>query len=82
MSKEFNFLPLFAWFVSGVVIGIVMIVIGGCSDNYTDEAELTTYKIYGGYTYEVFVIDSCEYLKGYESLAHKGNCRFCKERNK
>ena len=31
--------------------------------------------------YEIIVIDSCEYVKGYYILAHKGNCRFCKERN-
>ena len=31
--------------------------------------------------YVIIVIDSCEYVKGYYRLAHKGNCRFCKERN-
>ena len=25
-------------------------------------------------------IDSCQYITGYMVLAHKGNCRFCKER--
>ena len=25
-------------------------------------------------------IDSCQYIIGYMVLAHKGNCRFCKER--
>lgn len=25
-------------------------------------------------------IDSCQYIVGYYMLAHKGNCRFCKER--
>lgn len=25
-------------------------------------------------------IDGCEYIQGYESLAHKGNCRQCEER--
>lgn len=29
---------------------------------------------------ETVVIDSCEYISGYYRLAHKGNCRFCKER--
>lgn len=33
-----------------------------------------------GYTYEVTVIDSCEYFHSTYILAHKGNCRFCKER--
>lgn len=50
----------------------------GCKDeegrNYaTDER---------GYTYEVSVIDSCEYFRSTYILAHKGNCRFCTERNK
>lgn len=25
-------------------------------------------------------IDGCEYVSGYQSLAHKGNCRRCEER--
>ena len=33
--------------------------------------------------YETIVIDSCEYTRMYPSmLAHKGNCRFCEEREK
>ena len=40
--------------------------------------------------FNVVVIDSCEYLKGNETFgyqgygyfAHKGNCRYCAERNK
>ena len=31
---------------------------------------------------QTVVIDSCEYIEGYHRLAHKGNCRFCKERRK
>jgi len=31
-----------------------------------------------GYTY--IELDSCEYISGLNQLAHKGNCRFCKER--
>ena len=31
-----------------------------------------------GYTY--VELDSCEYIAGGNQLAHKGNCRFCKER--
>ena len=31
-----------------------------------------------GYTY--LELDSCEYISGLNQLAHKGNCRFCKER--
>ena len=37
---------------------------------------------------QIVVIDSCEYFKqavygvGYYVYSHKGNCRFCAERNK
>ena len=30
---------------------------------------------------ETVVIDNCEYIDAYNRLAHKGNCRFCKERD-
>ena len=30
--------------------------------------------------YSDIEIDSCQYIVGYNVLAHKGNCRFCKER--
>ena len=31
--------------------------------------------------YHTIVIDSCEYIEGYNRLAHKGNCKFCNERH-
>ena len=42
------------------------------------------YKAIGtdGKSYDVIVIDSCEYAARFYKLAHKSNCRFCKERNK
>ena len=41
------------------------------------------YKAIGtdGKSYDVIVIDSCEYVARFYKLAHKGNCRFCKGRN-
>ena len=33
------------------------------------------------YSFDIVIIDSCEYLLNRNMLAHKGNCRFCKERN-
>jgi hypothetical protein len=35
-----------------------------------------------GIPYDVYVIDSCEYIDGGHAygIGHKGNCRFCKER--
>ena len=31
---------------------------------------------------KVVIIDSCEYIVWWHGLAHKGNCRFCKERKR
>lgn len=38
---------------------------------------------YGGNTvFQTILIDSCEYIRGYNRLAHKGNCKYCAERRK
>jgi hypothetical protein len=41
---------------------------------------------YGGNSgttvFQTILIDSCEYIIGYERLAHKGNCKYCAERRK
>lgn len=62
-----------------IALALLIIIMVGCKDeegrNYaTDERD---------YTYEVTVIDSCEYIctSSYK-LAHKGNCKYCLERNK
>ena len=31
---------------------------------------------------KTFAIDSCEYISAYNRLAHKGNCKYCRERRK
>ena len=62
-----------------LLLALLATMMVGCKDeegrNYaTDER---------GYAYKVSVIDSCEYIcTPYYKLAHKGNCRFCTERNK
>lgn len=33
-------------------------------------------------TFNVIRIDSCEYIQYWKGLAHKGNCRYCAERNR
>lgn len=44
------------------------------------EEEHQSKKIVDGY--KIIVIDSCEYIRGYYQLVHKGNCRYCAERNR
>lgn len=56
----------------------------GCE--YKTDAEIEEAKRLNGF--DIVVIDSCEYLQksraagynGFGYFAHKGNCRFCKER--
>ena len=52
----------------------LMMVGFDCNSDY----EVNTKK--DGFLYGVIVIDSCEYIRGTYRLAHKRNCRFCKER--
>jgi len=33
-------------------------------------------------TFEIVEFDGCEYVFGYRRLAHKGNCKYCIEREK
>lgn len=53
------------------------------SCEYRTEAEIEEAKRLCGFN--IVIVDSCEYLikeatSGYSYFAHKGNCRFCKER--
>ena len=64
-----------------LILIIIAIVLGvkEC-ENYTSD-----YPTSEGIGFNTIVIDSCEYLIGRETyagfMAHKGNCKFCKERN-
>lgn len=65
-----------------LILTTLMIV--GCEGRTEEEIEEA--KRLSGFN--IIVIDSCEYLKmantcgnqGFGYFAHKGNCRFCKER--
>ena len=48
----------------------------GCDYNSNRNIDTKT----EGVIYGTIIIDSCEYIRGPHKLAHKGNCRFCKER--
>lgn len=72
--------------ISIVAVCTFAMCVYSCINNTaSDEKEVvTTSEVYRDY--EVIIIDSCEYLRGHRTLAyrlaHKGNCRFCKERRK
>lgn len=50
----------------------------GCSSSAEKDAELCKNR------YHIIVLDSCEYYSNNYTfdLTHKGNCKFCAERNK
>lgn len=62
-----------------LILAFTLLVIVGCDEKQPDG----TYKPSG---YRTYIIDSCEYIgyaggSQYDYLAHKGNCRFCEERD-
>ena len=72
-----------------LILSLLFSILCSCA-NETDNSKTKykstdkNYKAIGtdGRPYDVIVIDSCEYVTSFYKLAHKGNCRFCKERNK
>ena len=62
----------------GMMIGCKPIVTGGDCDNCIAKIVRVNHRnVY------VINIDSCEYLYiGAGNLTHKGNCKFCMERNR
>ena len=57
-----------------ILLALTAIMMAGCSETLETKGGVTFF----GYTN--IEIDSCEYVRGGNQLAHKGNCRFCKER--
>ena len=55
------------------LIGVTTIINLSCTENI---------KMQEGCIYSTVTIDSCEYIKMYSSLAHKGNCKYCQKRNR
>lgn len=57
-----------------ILLALTALMMVGCENAPYD----TSKCIY----FNTIVIDSCEYIEGYQRLAHKGNCKYCKERRK
>ena len=55
---------------------LAALIIMGCDYQNPDGSYDTSKSL----SMETVVIDNCEYIDAYNRLAHKGNCRFCKER--
>ena len=65
-----------------LLLALLAMIMVGCKENTNNDRNYATDE--REYTYKVLVIDSCEYIRisGFYGLSHKGNCRFCAERNK
>lgn len=62
-----------------LLLALLSMITVGCEEKKEDREYATDQT---GYTYGVSVIDSCEYFVTYYYMVHKGNCKFCAERNK
>ena len=59
-----------------ILLALTALMMLGC--DYNSNRNIDT-KV-DGVIYGTIIIDSCEYIRGMDKLAHKGNCCFCKER--
>lgn len=59
-----------------ILLALAALMMVGC--DWNSNYKVDTQK--DGCLFGVIEIDSCEYIRGSSRLAHKGNCRFCKER--
>lgn len=62
-----------------ILLALITLMMIGCDKKNPDGT-------YESHLYKVYVINSCEYVgicegRQCDFLAHKGNCRFCKERD-
>lgn len=57
-----------------LLLALAALMVVGCESGPYDTSKSISLS--------TIVIDSCEYIKGYNCLAHKGNCKYCKERRK
>ena len=59
-----------------ILLALITLMMVGCDYKNPDGSYDTSRSI----EFETIVIDSCEYIYGTYKLAHKGNCKYCKER--
>lgn len=61
-----------------ILLAFAALMMVGCTE--TDSNGYITINTGNAQNPNVVIIDSCEYINWIYRLAHKGNCRFCKER--
>lgn len=67
-----------------ILLALVTMIMAGCEGvQHKDDGSVVLDRYYKEHSMDnphVDVIDSCEYICWSYRMAHKGNCRFCKER--
>ncbi len=63
-----------------LLLALLATLLTGCAERNEDGSYHAPKGDASSTEYHTIIIDSCEYIKGYHRLAHKGNCRFCRER--
>lgn len=58
-----------------ILLALTALMMVGCSEVKYTKHQTTTQDV------GVFEYDSCEYITIYSGVSHKGNCKFCKERD-
>ena len=59
-----------------ILLALTALMMVGCDYNSNRNIDTKT----EGVIYGTIIVDSCEYIRSSYRIAHKGNCRFCKER--
>ena len=59
-----------------ILLALTALMMMGCRDETTNSVPVGK----GLHDAHLYDIDSCEYIAWAGGIAHKGNCRFCKER--
>lgn len=69
-----------------VILILVSSFLYSCTEPNTKQTSTDLVVSYGNAPLKIVEVDGCEYLFGEWGnatvLTHKGNCKFCKERNK
>ncbi len=66
-----------------ILLILISISIMSCSNSMTDHSKVYNQELELDNA-KIVIFDSCEYIQfhvyAYNSITHKGNCKFCKQR--
>ena len=66
-----------------ILLALTALMMVGCGMKKNEKGEIIVSDYYNQHSIHnpyITVLDSCEYICWESRMAHKGNCKFCKER--